>query len=74
MRTPGVRSGSRRYLRSQDVLFELLQQDGDFLPMGRQDLRRLEEHPGLFVLDMQVDVLPQCMECGLKRRIVVSLL
>jgi hypothetical protein len=42
--------------------------------MDRQDLRCLWEQRGLFFLDMPLDVVPQRVESGLKRRIVVNLL
>ena len=53
---------------------DLPQQIRDFLPMGRQDLRRLAEYPGLFLLDMLLDVHSQRLESCLKRRIVIDLL
>src|SRR5882762_115879 len=42
--------------------------------MDSQYLRRRWEHRGLFCLDMLVDVVPQRVESGLKRRIVIDLL
>ena len=42
--------------------------------MGGQDLRRLGEHGGLFVLNMLLDMVPQRVESDLKHRIVVGLL
>src|SRR2546426_1651181 len=42
--------------------------------MGRQHLRRLGEHHGLFVLEMLVDMVLQRVESGLKHLIVVGLL
>src|SRR5437879_5144303 len=42
--------------------------------MGRQDLRRLGEHHGLLVLDILLDIVPQRVESGLKRRSLVGLL
>ena len=53
---------------------ELPQQIRDFLPMGRQDLRRLAEYPGLFLLDMLLDLYSQILESSLKRCIVIDLL
>jgi hypothetical protein len=51
-----------------------LQQDRDFLQMGHQDLPRLWEHGGLFVLDMLLDVVPQHLKSGFKCCIVIDLL
>ena len=46
-----------------DLLFALLQQDSDLFQMGGQDLRRLGEHGGLFVLNMLLDMVPSA--CGI---------
>src|SRR5207249_4773645 len=70
----GVGAGHIKWLRGQNLLFTLVQQDGDFLPVGRQYLRCLGEHRSLFALDMLLDVISQGMESGLNRHIVVGLL